>query len=238
MVALTPATCRELGFPVSEEEAQKAYIEVSGRKGLGVKADDLIDVLEEKALGEVKERNPDCSEDEQLELARAIARGALRYFMIKTTKNKIIAFDFAEALSFEGDTGPYLQYAMVRANKIVQKMGLDQGLDSLVLTKEDARNLDWASMSQEESDEIWSLAHSATRLAQVAELVKRTEEPSHIARFAFQLAQRFNAFYHRYPILREENASKQALRLFVVQLFRRQTARALDLMGIPIPERM
>jgi arginyl-tRNA synthetase len=238
MVALTPATCRELGFSASEEEAQKAYIEVSGRKGLGVKADDLIDVLEKKALGEVKGRNPDCSEDEQIELGGAIAQGALRYFMIKYTKNKVIAFDFSEALSFEGDSGPYLQYAMVRANKIVQKMGLDPALDSLSLTSEDVAKLDWNSMSQEEGDEIWSLAHFSTRLAQVAEQVKRTEEPSHLARFALQLAQKFNAFYHLYPILREEDPSKQALRLFVVQVFRRQMARALDLMGIPIPERM
>jgi arginyl-tRNA synthetase len=238
MVALTPATCRELGFPVSEEEAQKAYLEVSGRKGLGVKADDLIDVLEQKALGEVKQRNPDSGEDEHFELARAIAQGALRYFMIKYTKNKVIAFDFSEALNFEGDSGPYLQYAMVRANKIVQKMGLDGDINSLRLPKEETEKLDWAALSQEESDEIWSLAFAATRLAEVAEQVKRTEEPSHLARFALQLAQKFSAFYHRYSILRETNPAKQALRLFVVQVFRRQMARTLDLMGIPIPERM
>ena len=238
MVALTPATCRELGFPVLEEEAQKAYIEVSGRKGLGVKADDLIDALEKKALSEVRERNPGCGEDEHIELAQAIARGALRYFMIKYTKNKVIAFDFSEALNFEGDSGPYLQYAMVRGSKIVQKMGLDPDLHALSLTKEDVQKLDWESLSQKESDEIWSLAHSATRLAQVAEQVKRTEEPSHVARFALQLAQKFNAFYHQYPILREKDPSKQALRLFAVQVFRKQMARALDLMGIPIPERM
>jgi arginyl-tRNA synthetase len=238
MVALTPSTCRELGFPVSEEESQKAYIEVSGRKGLGVKADDLIDTLEKKALGEVRERNPDRTEEEQIELARAIARGALRYFMIKYTKNKVIAFDFSEALNFEGDSGPYLQYAMVRANKIVQKMGLPPQPSSISLTKEDVGKLDWSSVPENESDEIWSLVLSSTQLPEVAEQVKRTEEPSHVARFALQLAQKFNAFYHRYPILREEDAAKQALRLFAVQVFRRQMARALDLMGIPIPERM
>jgi arginyl-tRNA synthetase len=203
-----------------------------------VKADDLIDVLEEKALGEVRERNPECSEQEQIELAHAIAQGALRYFLIKYTKNKVIAFDFSEALNFEGDSGPYLQYAMVRANKIVQKMGLPLELGSSSLTKDDLTRLDWTSTSRSESDEIWSLAHGSTRLAQVAEQVERTEEPSHVGRFALQLAQKFNAFYHKYPILREENPSKQALRLFAVQLFRRQMARALDLMGIPVPERM
>jgi arginyl-tRNA synthetase len=238
MVALTPATCRELGFPVSEEEAGKAYIEVSGRKGLGVKADDLIDVLEKKALAEVKERNPESSENEQTDLARAIAQGALRYFMIKTTKNKVIAFDFTEALSFEGDTGPYLQYAMVRANKIVQKMGLDPGLVALEPKDGDVQRLEWETLPQKESDEVWNLAYTATRLGLAAEQVKRAEEPSHLARFTFQLAQKFNAFYHRYPILREEDPSKQAVRLFAVQVFRRQMARSLDLMGIPIPEKM
>ncbi|HEY7820653.1 MAG TPA: arginine--tRNA ligase, partial [Vicinamibacteria bacterium] len=121
MVALTPATCRELGFPVSAEEAKKPYLEVSGRKGLGVKADDLLDALEEKALAEVSRRNPELHPEAQREVASAIARGALRYFMIKFTKNKVIAFDFAEALSFEGDSGPYLQYAAVRAAKILVK---------------------------------------------------------------------------------------------------------------------
>ncbi len=238
MVALTPATCRELGFPVSEDEAKKPYLEVSGRKGLGVKADDLIDVLEKKALEEVAKRNAGEDEQEQKELARAIARAALRYFMVKTTKNKVIAFDFAEALSFEGDSGPYLQYAAVRAGKIVQKMGLDSAIESADLSPDRMRNLEWKALSEEESDELWSLVHFATRLGYVAEQVKRTEEPAHLARFALQLAQKFNAFYHRYPILKETDPAKQSLRLLVVQVFRRQISKALALMGIPVPERM
>jgi arginyl-tRNA synthetase len=238
MVALTPSTCLELGFPITEEEAKKPYLEVSGRKGLGVKADDLIDLLERKALEEVKNRNSDESEQAQKELASAIAKGALRYFMIKTTKNKVIAFDFAEALSFEGDSGPYLQYAMVRAGKIVQKMGLDSSIDRADEPPENMSELDWDVLSPEESDELWSLSHFATRLGYMAEQVRRTEEPAHLARFALQLAQKFNAFYHRYPILKEEDPGKQALRLFVVQVFRRQMSKALGLMGIPIPERM
>ncbi len=238
MVALTPATCRELGFPVSEDEAKKPYLEVSGRKGLGVKADDLIDVLEKKALEEVAKRSAGEDEQEQKELARAIARAALRYFMVKTTKNKVIAFDFAEALSFEGDSGPYLQYAAVRAGKIVQKMGLDSAVESADLSPDRMKSLEWKALSEEESDELWSLVHFATRLGYVAEQVKRTEEPAHLARFALQLAQKFNAFYHRYPILKETDPAKQSLRLLVVQVFRRQISKALALMGIPVPERM
>jgi arginyl-tRNA synthetase len=238
MVALTPSTCRELGFPVSEEESRKPYLEVSGRRGLGVKADDLIEVLEKKAIAEVNKRNPDSSEREQNDLAEMIARGALRYFMIKYTKNKVIAFDFSEALSFEGDSGPYLQYALVRATKIIAKMGLGDAVD--LPSPPDALNQSgiWESLPEEESDELWSLAYSATRLWQAAEQVRRTEEPAHMARFGRELGQKFNAFYHRYSILRESDPVKQALRLFVVQIYRRQMNRALGLMGIPVPERM
>ncbi len=238
MVALTPATCRELGFPVSEAEAGKAYLEVSGRKGLGVKADDLIDVLEKKALAEVRERNPEATPEEQTDLAKAIAVGALRYFMIKYTKNKVIAFDFTEALNFKGDSGPYLQYATVRANKIIQKMGRDSHDSSLSAPHEASVRDAWKTLDPEESDETWDLARSATRLVEVVEQVKRTEEPAHLAGFAFQLAQKFNAFYRRYHILREPDPTKQSLRLFVVQLFRRQMTEALGLMGIPVPEKM
>jgi arginyl-tRNA synthetase len=237
MVALTPATCRELGFDVGADDSGKAYVEVSGRKGLGVKADDLIDVLERKALGEVAERNPELSAEHRQELARTIARGALRYFMIKFATNKVIAFDFSEALAFEGDTGPYLQYAMVRANKIVQKLGVEDDLGALRPPKE-ALTGGWESLGKEEADELWSLAFTGTGLPLVAGEVVRSEEPALLARFAFQLAQKFNAFYHRYPILRESDATKRALRLFVVQVFRKQMTAALELMGVPIPARM
>ena len=238
MVALTPATCRELGFKLSEQESKKAYVEVSGRKGLGVKADDLIDVLEKKALREVAERNPELSEEEQAELARTIARGALRYFMIKFAKNKVIAFDFSEALAFEGDTGPYLQYAMVRANKIIQKMGLEPELGPLTPPAELMDGRGWKELTKEEANELWSLAFTSTALPQVAEQVTRAEEPALLARFAFQLAQKFNAFYHQYPILRESDPTKKAMRLFVVQIFRRQMAAALQLLGVSVPARM
>ena len=238
MVALTPATCRELGFKISEQESKKAYVEVSGRKGLGVKADDLIDVLEEKALREVAERNPELSEEEQAELARTIARGALRYFMIKFAKNKVIAFDFSEALAFEGDTGPYLQYAMVRANKIIQKMGLEPELGPLIPPPELIDGKGWKELTKEEADELWSLAFASTALPQVAEQVTRAEEPALLARFAFQLAQKFNAFYHQYPILRESDPTKKTMRLFVVQILRRQMAAALQLLGVSVPARM
>ena len=121
MVALTPATCVELGIPLSDEDKQRQYVEVSGRKGLGVKADDLLDTLIAKAQEEVNSRHPEDSEETRGTVARQIATGALRYFMLKFTRNSVIAFDLGEALSFEGETGPYAQYAAVRARNIVRK---------------------------------------------------------------------------------------------------------------------
>ena len=241
MVALTPSTCRELGFPVSDEEATKPYLEVSGRKGLGVKADDLLQTLEKKALTEVKERNPELTEIEKTEIARELAVGALRYFMIKVTKNQVIAFDFDEALNWKGDSGPYLQYASVRAGRILEKMDTDpnQLLDLPVALRgfEGFSNA-MAGIKTTEANELWALLFSAMRLTEVAQQVRRTEEPAHLARHAFRQAQRFNAFYHVYHITREDDPVRQALRLYAVQIFQYQQLRALESMGIPVPARM
>jgi len=235
MVALTPATCRELGFPVSPEEEKKPYLEVSGRKGLGVKADDLLDALEQKAGAEVAKRNPELDEEGRNAVASAIARGALRYFMIKFTKNKVIAFDFSEALSFEGDSGPYVQYAAVRAAKILQKTG--RAKEGAVALPPDLGAV-FASLPPEEAEDLWSLVLGATDLGDVASTVVRTEEPAHLARHALTQAQAFNAFYHRYRVLNEPDEGRRASRLLAVEIFYRQHVKALGLMGIPVPERM
>ena len=234
MVALTPATCRELGFKVAPEDENKPYLEVSGRKGLGVKADDLLQALTDKALAEVAKRNSELSESDQRAIATTIARGAIRYFMIKFTKNKVIAFDFDEALSFDGDSGPYLQYAAVRAAKILQKVGAEPN----EVTTPDSLGDGFEKIGPEESSDVWALIFGATELASVVDAVVRTEEPAHIAHFALVLAQRFNNFYHRYHIAKETDETKRALRLLAVQMFYREHTNALKLMGIPVPERM
>jgi len=233
MVALTPSTCRELGFPVSAEDENKPYLEVSGRKGLGVKADDLLEELADKAHAEVVKRNTELSEDDQRDIAIKIARGALRYFMIKYTKNKVIAFDFDEALAFDGDSGPYLQYAAVRAAKILEKVGAND-----TVTIPDSLDDGFDAISAEESEDVWALIFGATELGVIVDTVVRTEEPAHLARFALVLAQRFNNFYHRYHIASEEDATKRRLRLLAVQMFYREHRAALELMGIPVPARM
>ena len=125
MVALTPRCAAELGYTLSEEDKARPWIEVSGRKGFGVKADDLLDALIAAAGKEVDARHPELSGPERAAIAAQIAIGALRYFMLKFTKQSVIAFDFKDALSFEGDTGPYAQYAVVRASNIFRKGGFD-----------------------------------------------------------------------------------------------------------------
>jgi len=261
MVALSPTACEELGIELSEEDRKRPYIEMSGRKGLGVKADDLIDRLEADALAEVKTRHPDLAEDEQLETAHAIAVGALRYFLLKFTRNSIIAFDFKEALSFEGETGPYCQYAAVRANSIFRKLGVSTasgpgspsgqpawggGCDRVA---QDAyaetaklmlnRKQDVAAvLDGETGGEIWSLLILAARLEEANAQAATSAEPAFLAKYTFNLARAFNLFYHRHRIIGEENAVKRAVLITVANYTRRQLTTSLATLGIEVPERM
>jgi arginyl-tRNA synthetase len=236
MVALSHATARELGYPAAE--SGKPFVEVSGRKGLGVKADDLIDRLTEKALVEVRTRNPDSSEADARATAEIIATAALRYFMVKFSLGKIIIFDIDEALSFEGESGPYLQYAAVRASNIFQKMrereGVDEGsiVASLSSTPEDVLT------KGSEGDDLWGLTLEAARLDEMVDQALRSHEVAVVAKYAFGLAQAFNAFYHKYPILNEERPDAKRWRAAVASYFRMQITRALDLMGCAVPTRM
>jgi arginyl-tRNA synthetase len=236
MVALSHATARELGY--EDADQSKPFVEVSGRKGLGVKIDDLLDLLAQKAEAEVERRNPELSAAERARTAAQIAVAAIRYFMLKFSRGKLIVFDMEEALSFEGETGPYLQYAAVRANNIFQKLrerdGLTeadvlQGLDQVP-----AIELDGGSHEHD----VWALVLEASRLDEVVEQVVRSLEFSSLAKYAFGLAQIFNAFYHRYPILNEEDPGRKRWRAAGAAYFRAQLTRALDLMGIEVPARM
>jgi len=238
MVALTHNTARELGYD-STEDSGKPFVEVSGRKGLGVKADDLIDILTEKASTEVARRNTEFSPEDVRRTAEAIAIAAVRYFMVKFSRGKLIAFDIDEALSFEGETGPYLQYAVVRANNIFAKLKEREGLDpASVLASLPKTAADAIAGSSDESHELWGLVLEAARLDDIVDQAVRTLELSVVAKFAFGLAQRFNAFYHVYPILKEDRADVRLWRAAAVEYYRRQLTQALDLMGCTIPERM
>lgn len=238
MVALSQSTARQMGYEVGEEDSARPFVEVSGRKGLGVKADDLMDALASKAEEEVGRRNPSFSEAESSRIAGMIAVAAVRYFMIRFSRGKVIAFDIDEALNFEGESGPYLQYAVVRAGNIFNKLREREGQTEAGflggLFEVPAEELEGAAGSHD----LWALVLEAARLDEVVDQVVRTLEFSTLAKYAFGLAQMFNGFYHRYPILNEERADRRRWRAAGVSYFRSQLARALSLMGIEVPPRM
>ena len=238
MVALTPRCAAELGYQLSDEDKTRSYIEVSGRKGFGVKADDLIDTLIASAKKEVDPRHPQLSEAERMTIATQIAVGALRYFMLKFTKPSVIAFDFKEALSFEGETGPYAQYAVVRASNIFRKGGIDpdifcRDVASYVSTDDFAKYLNAA-----DGNEIWELWLASSKTCYVIDQCIATTEPAYLAKHVFQLAQLFNAFYHRYPILAEPDEVRKRFLFATVAVVRRELIRALAVMGIAVPSAM
>jgi arginyl-tRNA synthetase len=241
MVGLSHATARELGYDMGsdEEASRKPFVEVSGRKGLGVKIDDLLDLLIAKASDEVAKRNPDFGAEERRRVASQIAVAAIRYFMLKYSRGKLIVFDIEEALSFEGETGPYLQYAVVRANNIFAKLREREGLtESDVLDKGGALDGIAGDEITGDASDLWALVLESGRLDEVVDQVVRSLEFSGLAKYAFGLAQRFNAFYHRYPILNEEQIERKRWRAAGVAYFRAQLTLALDLMGIEVPSRM
>jgi arginyl-tRNA synthetase len=232
MVALTPACCEELGFQLSDEDRKRAYVEVSGRKGLGVKADDLLDALLAKALAEVQARHA-LPEAESRAIASQIAVGALRYFLLRYALTTVIAFDFKEALSFDGETGPYVQYAAVRANNIFKK--LEEAGETVDVGVVDPGALD---AFLREHDEIWELIYQAARLPEAVRQATASLEMAQLAKYAFGLAQRFNLFYHKFHILSETDPARRRHLLLAVELVRRQLEKALELLGCGVPPRM
>ncbi len=234
MVALSPRTSVELGIPLSEEDKRRPYVEVSGRKGLGVKADDLIDKLTETALAEVADRHPEADAQNRQDVATQIAVGALRYFMLKFTRNSVIAFDFQEALSFEGETGPYVQYAAVRAQNILRKF-VDRGETvpefERVLTSHTLKHYF-------ENENLWQLLLLASKSDSVVERSIASGEPAHVAKYAFQLAQAFNIFYQEQPVISEPDLEKRTVLLWLTEYVRKQLLGTLSVLGIEQPEYM
>jgi arginyl-tRNA synthetase len=238
MVALTHSTARELGYDAAEDTG-KPFVEVSGRKGLGVKADDLIDRLTDKAAIEVAKRNPEFAPGDVRRTAETIAIAAVRYFMVKFSRGKVIAFDIDEALSFEGESGPYLQYAVVRANNIFAKLKEREGLDAAaVIAALPSLAPDALVDAGDDAHELWGLVLEAARLDDVVDQAIRTLELSVVAKYAFGLAQQFNAFYHAFPVLKEERQDVRLWRAAAIAYYRQQLTRALDLVGCGVPERM
>ena len=231
MVVLTPRCAAELGYDLSEEDKSRSFIGVSGRKGFGVKADDLLDQLIASAKKEVDSRHPQLSEPERLDIATQIAIGALRYFMMKYTKESVIAFDFKEALSFEGETGPYAQYAVVRATSIFRKAGIDPDAFTAQLAPADFMQY----FNAPEGNEIWELWLASSKTSSVIGQCIATTEPAYLAKHVFQLGQLFNTFYHRFPILSEPDEKRKQFLLGTVAVVRRELIRTLAVMGIKVP---
>ena len=231
MVALTPRCAIELGYTLSDEDRGKSYIEVSGRKGFGVKADDLLDQLIAAAKSEVDTRHPEIEAAERLTIATQIGVGALRYFMLRFTRNTVIAFDFKDALSFEGETGPYVQYAIVRAANIFRKANTTEAESLAAIATLDLANL----LDSEEGSSLWETWLLASKLTLLIEQCIATSEPAYLAKYAFQLAQQFNNFYHRHHVLHETDPTRKALLLATAAVAQREMTRALGYLGIEAP---
>jgi arginyl-tRNA synthetase len=230
MVALTPRCAVDLGYDVSAEDLARPYIYVSGLKGFGVKADDLIDKLIAATRAEVDARQTGRDEAERQKIAKQIAIGALRYFMLKFTRNSVIAFDF----SFEGETGPYIQYAVVRARNIFRKAGVTP---EAILSGFAAIN-PAIYLEGEAATDIWSLWLRAGRRSLVLEQCIATSEPAYLAKHAFQLAQEFNNFYHKHHILTEEDPARKTFLLATAAVALRELIVVLSWLGIESPEAM
>jgi arginyl-tRNA synthetase len=238
MVALSPAAAEELGFQLSDEDRAKSFIEMSGRKGLGVKADDLIDRLETDALAEVEARHPDAPDAEKRHIAKQIAVGALRYFLLKFTRNTVIVFDFKEALSFDGETGCFCQYSAVRANSIFRKLEQKGETVQSCIARLQNESAVAEVFSGEIGDDIWSMAATAARLEETIQQAANANEPAILAKYSFNLAKAFNLFYRNHKIISEPNEARRAVLVAVADMSRRALTAALNTMGIEVPEKM
>jgi arginyl-tRNA synthetase len=234
IVALTPRCATDMGYQLSAEDAQRSYVEVSGRRGLGVKADDLLDKLEAAARAEVDQRHPDRAEKERAEITNAVSIGALRYFMVKFARNTIIAFDFNDALSFEGETGPYCQYAVVRIRGIWRKGADRPTTANTALTPEALSSI----LDGTQGDDLWDLALLAGSLGARVEAALKSQEPAFVAKYCFELSQAFNNFYHKHHILSEADSVRKEFLLTLCAIVESQLVSALGLLGIEAPERM
>lgn len=233
IVALTPRCAREMGYELSAEGAARSYVEVSGRKGFGVKADDLIDRMLEAAEARVLLKQSGMSREEVAKTANALAVGALRFFLLKFTRNTIIAFDFEDALKAEGETGPYCQYAVVRIRGIRRK-GADANSPRVDLTADSLHHL----LNGPEGAGFWELLLLNGSLDSTVNAAISAQEPAFVTKYAFQLAQTFSNFYHYNPILKEADEQKRAFLLGMTELVERQLMCALKLLGIETPDRM
>lgn len=240
VVNLSLPAAQSLGIEPSTEDRQRGYVEVSGRRGLGVKADDLVDTVIGKALAEVRERQMTSDASELEAYARMIGVAALRYFLLKFTRRSTIAFDFKDALAFEGETGPYLQYSVVRAQSIFRKAdgGPAAGEEPAALQATMPAESLQRFLEGDEGRDFWELVVLAAQLEMTVQQAVASEEPAVLAKYAFRLAQSFNNFYHHHRVIAEPDPARRAFLLFLVRLVSETLTLTLDLLGIEVPEHM
>ena len=240
MVALTPSAVKVIeersgaDFGLTEEEMSKAYVEMSGRRGIGVRADEFLDVLVDAAEDAIVGRLDGSGTPEDVaDRAKDIAVGALRYLMARQSRNRVLAFDFDEALAFEGDTGPYLQYSAVRAAKVFGKLEERRGEGRF-----DAAELEVLA-DVEIPDDLWGLVFECARRRDVVAQAVANLEFSLLAQHVHNFAQLFHRLYHAHPVVPEDDGSMRALRRAVFTLFVDEMHVLLEeLLGIPVPEEM
>jgi arginyl-tRNA synthetase len=232
-VVLSPRCAEEMGYEIGIEESKKPYVEVSGRRGLGVKADDLITRMLQSAEARVLQKQSDMKGEELRRTANALAVGALRFFLLKFTRSTIIAFDFEDALKAEGETGPYCQYAVVRIRGIRRK-GAEAVAARPPITGESLKKF----LDTPEGADLWELLLLNGSLDQAVDAAIGAQEPAFVTKYAFQLAQAFNNFYHKHHILSEEDEQKRAFLLGLTELVENQLVLALHLLGIETPDKM
>jgi arginyl-tRNA synthetase len=233
IVALTPRCAAEMGYDIAIDESKKPYVEVSGRKGLGVKADDLITRMLQAAETRVLQKQSEMKGAELARTANALAVGALRFFLLKFTRNTIIAFDFEDALKAEGETGPYCQYAVVRIRGIRRK-GAEAVADLPAITADSLKKF----LGGADGADLWELLLLCGSVDSAADAAIGAQEPAFVTKYAFQLAQAFSNFYHKHHILSEQDEQKRAFLLGMTELVEKQLVRALHLLGIETPDKM
>ena len=239
MVALTPSSVAALfpDYPLGDDDRKKPYLEMSGRKGLGVRADELLDALWSRAEQEVRRRNPDEDATHVSETARRIAVGALRYYMLRFSRNRVVAFDLNDALAFEGETGPYLQYSVVRARNILAKLAERRGA-----TEADpqwlSRHVELDGLPEADVAGVWEIPLLLSRTDAVLRQAVDSLELATLAKHAYVLAQAFNSFYHRSPVAKEDDDAVRRVRAAVTRIYLDGMTHLLGLMGIEVPDRM
>ena len=195
---------------------------MSSREGRAVMIDEVLQKLIERVLKEVEKKNPDLPDKGKLELAKKIAVGAFKYNILKVEPHKPITFDWERMLSLEGDTGPYLQYAFVRATKILEKAGeweMKFSIDNI-------------------NEKEKTLIKELSNLSQVILEAGKNKKPHHICNYAHELAEKFSDFYHSCPVIKAENEELRNFRLTLVKAFKIALGICLRLLGIETPSFM